>query len=193
MATITQPGLDGRLQEARLDAQELNRQLHQAEAGLQTALDEKRYAEAEDLKKAANALREPLLIAEAHVQALEAGVQALREHQQAEERAQREREAREQAAAAHGAALVDEQAAVEEMQSCTAEWEPAYQALRQAIAGARAAEERIYRARVSKHAAGIASGRLPEGYPTPSRAGIVAGRIEASQILSLIWRTERLL
>ncbi|MCQ4043858.1 hypothetical protein ACFOSC_26575 [Streptantibioticus rubrisoli] len=193
MAAKTAPSLDDKLIQARLEAQELNRRLHKAEADLEAAVSEKRYADAEELKKAADEIREPLLIAEAQVTALEAGVQAFREHQEAEERALRERQAREKATVDYQAAVEAEQVAIEQMQSHLAEVEPAFQALRRALSGAMEAEGRAHYARVSKHAAGIAAGTLHPDHPRPTPVNSVAARIQTNHLLSLIWRTERLL
>lgn len=187
MATKT-PTLNEKLAAAQLEEQELRRRLHVAETARDQAVTEGRYADAERLKTEANDIREPLLIAEAHVQALRAGVDAMNAHLEAERQAQAEREAREQASAEHDAAIEAERVEVEVAQRLWAEVEPAWGALVQVLQAVRAADARLYSTQVAKHSSGVRSGRLHPQHPAPSSQHLYSSRIEANEALAFVLR-----
>ncbi|WP_327069260.1 hypothetical protein [Kitasatospora sp. NBC_01302] len=184
--------LNEQLNLAQREAGGLRDRLSRAETDLAEALEERRYADAETLKGTADSLRQPAMIAQAHVQALETAVRALQEHQEQEERAARERQRRDQAAAMYEQAREAEAAALDDVARHMAEVPVAYEALQQAMAAAMAAEIRVGGARRDAHTAGVGAGHLPADYPVPPIPNNARARFEQHPLLGQILRNPRL-
>lgn len=181
--------LNERLTAAQREADALREQLCDAEFKQNAAVTAQDFAAAEEHKRRADAAREPLLIAEAHVRALTEGVQALDAHRMAEQQAEQLRQQREAAKAQYETFTAEEAEAVEQVQRYLAEVGAGYAAIRQAMTEAVAAEDRVDQARAKKWQAGVLAALLPEDYPRPRRSHMASTRFDNSQMLSLIQRT----
>ncbi|MFJ9903930.1 hypothetical protein ACIRVK_13665 [Streptomyces sp. NPDC101152] len=181
--------LQEKLAEARKEAQALRERLEGAEFELNKALEAKDYVTADRHKKAADEVREPLLVADAHVKALLAGVQELDQHRQAEQRAAQERQRREQAQRQFEEASAVEAEAMDEMDARIAEARAAYAALRQTMADAMAAQQRAGQARLEAHDWGKAAGYWAPDAARPALPNRATVLVEHNQVLSLVWRT----
>jgi len=186
MAALT---LNDRLGEARKEAAELREQLAHAESDLTAALEDQDYPAAERHKKTADELRQPVLIAEAHVKALIAGVQELEAHRQAEQRAAQLREQQEQARRQFEEATAREAAAMDEMDEHLAQLRAAYGALRQIVGDAIAAQQRAGQARLDAHHTGVAAGIWPQDAATPAMPNRASAYLDYSPVLLQIMRT----
>lgn len=186
MAALT---LNDRLAEARKEAAGLRERLAHAESDLAIALEDQDYAAAEGLKKTADELRQPVLIAEAHVKALLEGVQELEAHRQAEQRAAQERDRREQGQRQFEEATAREAAAMDEMDENLAQLRAAYGALRQIAGDAIGAQERAGQARREAHTAGINAGIWPPDMAPPAMPNRATAYLDYSPILLQIMRT----
>ncbi|QMU78887.1 hypothetical protein GXW83_27480 [Streptacidiphilus sp. PB12-B1b] len=185
--------LEQRLEQARHDAEQLREKLSEAEFQQQAAVAEKRYDDAAKHKAAGDAVREPLLIADAHVQALAAGIGELARHRAEEDRARQERERREQASAAYDRFKAEEAQALDDLGRLKAEIKATYAALRQTIGEAITAEQRAGQARQFAWEQGLVAGQLPEGYPRPPRMNDFASRVSGTGLAALVQRTPDLL
>ncbi|TKA11747.1 hypothetical protein [Actinacidiphila oryziradicis] len=192
MATMTAPKLNERLEQARKEAKGLREQLAFAESDLAKALEDRDYAAAEDHKKAADELRQPVLIAEAHVKALIAGAQELEAHRAAEQRATQEREQREQAGRQFEEATAREAQAMDEMNQHLAQLREAYVALRQIVSEAIAAQQRAGQARLDSHHAGIGAGIWAQDMPQPALPNHASVLIDYSPVLLQIMQNPQL-
>ncbi|WP_328746405.1 hypothetical protein OHT57_12705 [Streptomyces sp. NBC_00285] len=186
MAALT---LNERLAEAKHEAEGLREQLAHAETDLAAALEDQDFAAAERHKTTAEELRQPVLIAEAHVRALAEGVQELEAHRAAEQRAAQERVQREQAQTQFEEATAREAAAMEEMDEYLAQLRAAYGALRQIVGDATAAQQRAGQARLDAHYAGIAAGIWPQDAATPAMPNRASAYLDYSPVLLQIMRT----
>ncbi|MFC9631411.1 hypothetical protein ACFTY8_19470 [Streptomyces mirabilis] len=183
------PTLNERLAEAQREATGLREQLAHAESDLAVALEDQDYAAAERLKKTADELRQPTLIAGAHVAALIAGVQELEAHRVAEQRAAQERERREQGQRQLEEATAREAAAMDEMDEHLAQLRAAYGALRQIVGDAIGAQERAGQARIEAHTAGINAGIWPQDMAPPAMPNRATAYFDSTPILLQIMRT----
>lgn len=184
--------LAAKLAAARREAQEQRRQLETAEQDLAVALDERRYADAEKLKDTVDGLRQPVLIADAHVQALQAGVDALAAQQEADRRAQADRERREQAEGLMETARARQAEATDDVERLLQEIPVAFQELRRLMDEAEAAQVRAAQAMVDFHHAGVAAGHIDQGAPPPWGWNRATAWIEASPVLMAVRRTDHL-
>jgi hypothetical protein len=188
----TTPSLAERLAEAQREAQALNEKLSHAEHEQALAVEEKRFGDAERAKAAADEVREPLLVAQAHVQALQAGIAELERHRVEEQRAQAERERREQAEAHFQTSRAAEAEAEEEMRRLVAEVSAAYGALVQTMQAAQQAEQRLSQARLDVHEWGKAAGHFVQDAPRPSRPNFATARFEHTPVLAHVLREPHL-
>jgi hypothetical protein len=183
--------LNEALTEASRTAKELREQLAVAESDLALAIEDKRYADAEQHKAAADALRQPVLIAEAHVTALMAGQDELRRHREEEQRATQLRVAREQATVQFQAATEREADATEEVQRLMAEVPVALAALQDCMRSALDAQRRIHMARNDAHTAGIAAGVWAPDMPLPAAPNMASSRFETDPLWIAVMRAGR--
>lgn len=190
--TTTTPTLDQRLAEARREAEALRDRLAVADSELAEALEDRRYGDAETLKHAADELRQPLFIAEAHVKALEAAVQQLADHEAEHQRAQQARERRDQAAGMHERAREQEAEAMEDLDRALAEVPAAYRALVLIMQAAIQAERAVGQARYDGHSTGITAGLLPEGMPRPVPPNKASAKFDANPLLIQILKNPQL-
>jgi len=184
--------LDQRLAEARQEADTLRDQLAAADSALAEALEQRDYATAEGLKHAADELRQPLFIAEAHVKALEAAVQQLADHEAEQLRAAQARDRRDQAAAMYERAREQEAEAMEDLDRCLAEVGPMYAALAMTMQAAIQAEQAVGQARRDAHSTGTVAGLLPEGMPMPVNPNKASARFDRVAVLVEILKNPRL-
>jgi chromosome segregation ATPase len=184
--------LDQRLAEARQEADTLRDQLAAADSALAEALEQRDYATAEGLKHAADELRQPLFIAEAHVKALEAAVQQLADHEAEQQRAQQARDRRDQAAGMYERAREQEAEAMEDLDRCLAEVGPMYAALAMTLQAAIQAEQAVGQARRDAHSTGTVAGLLPEGMPMPVNPNKASARFDRVAVLVEILKNPRL-
>ena len=184
--------LDQRLAEARQEADTLRDQLAAADSALAEALEQRDYATAEGLKHAADELRQPLFIAEAHVKALEAAVQQLADHEAEQLRAAQARDRRDQAAAMYERAREQEAEAMEDIDRCLAEVGPMYAALAMTMQAAIQAEQAVGQARRDAHSTGTVAGLLPEGMPMPVNPNKASARFDRVAVLVEILKNPRL-
>ncbi|MDU8998204.1 hypothetical protein [Streptomyces mirabilis] len=180
------PTLNERLAEAQREATGLRAQLENAEVELANALEDQDYATAERIKKTADELRQPVLIAEAHVKALIAGVQELEAHRAAEQRASQLRDQQEQARRQFEEATAREAAAMDEMDQHLAQLKAAYAALRQIVGDAIAAQQRAGQARLDAHSTGVAAGIWAQDSARPSLPNRATAYIDYSPVLMQI-------
>jgi hypothetical protein len=190
--TVSAPTLASELASAQAKAQDLHTKLSHADAALREALDGSDYARAQVLKAEVDALRHTHLIADAHVQALQAGVEALRAVREAEERDAAERARQQQAHELYEAALGRENAALEEQNRLLADVGPAYEALRQIMREAIAAGDVAAQARRDGYHAGVTAGHIDAAAPAPHDANEARTRFEYSRMLLEILRTPEL-
>jgi hypothetical protein len=184
--------LDQRLAEARQEADTLRDQLAAADSALAEALEQRDYATAEGLKHAADQLRQPLFIAEAHVKALEAAVQQLADHEAEQQRAAQARDRRDQAAGMYERAREQEAEAMEDLDRALAEVGPMYAALAMTMQAAIQAERAVGQARYDGHSTGITAGLLPEGMPRPVPPNKASARFDANPLLVQILKNPQL-
>ncbi|MFF7884306.1 hypothetical protein ACH40F_29195 [Streptomyces sp. NPDC020794] len=182
------PTLNERLAEAQREAAGLREQLAHAESDLAVALEDQDYAAAERLKKVADELRQPALIAGAHVAALIAGVQELEAHRAAEQRASQLREQQEQARRQFEEATAREAAAMDEMDEHLAQLRAAYGALRQIVGDAIGAQQRAGQARLDAHHTGMAAGIWAPDSAPPAMPNRATAYIDYSPVLLQIMR-----
>jgi hypothetical protein len=183
-------GLAEKTAEAQRDAQALREKLEEAELRLNEALEDRRYADAETLKQRVDALREPVLIADAHLTALRAGLAALQAQQEADQQAAADRARRDQADVLMEAARTREAAARDDVERLLAEMPVAYAELRRMIAEAEAAQLQVQQAQADFHHAGVAAGHIDPAAPLPWGWNRATAWIEASPVLMTIRRTE---
>lgn len=179
-----------KMAEARRDARALHEQLAQAELELREALEDRRYADAETLKQRVDELRQPVLIADAHVTALDAGMAALRAQQQADQQAAADRERKAQAEGLMDIARGKEAEARDDVERLLAEIPVAYRELRRLMAEAVDAQNRAAQAMVDFHHAGIAAGHIDQGAPAPWGWNRASVWIESNPALMTVRRTE---
>lgn len=188
----TTVSLAERLEQAQREAQALRERLSHAEHERDVAVAEQRYADAERAKAAADEAREPLLVAQAHVQALQAGIAELQRHREDEQRAQAERERREQAEVLFEQAKAREAEALDDAQRLLAEVSVTYSALVEAMNAAVEVESRIYQARLDAWDTGKTAGHIPQEMARPSRPNMASSRFEQNPVLTQILRNPRL-
>lgn len=189
---MPQPTLADKLTEAQREADALNEQLAKAQSALNAALAAEDYPEADRHKQKADALREPVLVANAHVAALTAGAQELQRQQQADQRAAQEREQREQAKGLFEDAQHREAEAEDEVGQCLAELAAAWGALHRVMDAAFAAEQRQRQARLDGWQTGVAAGVWHPEMPRPALPNRVQALIEHSPLLTQVRRTPQL-
>lgn len=186
------PNIPEKLAEARREADELARQLAQAEADVALAVEEQRFADAEQAKARADGIRPHAALAQATVSALKQAADELDAHRREAERAEQERLQREQADAQHQDAKARRDAAQEDVQRLLAEIPAALDAVRAVIQEALMAEERLRNAQGDWHTSGIAAGHIDPTSPAPYPAQNVRARVERSQLLNAIYRNREL-
>ncbi|MFE2684037.1 hypothetical protein [Streptomyces mirabilis] len=184
------PTLNERLAEAQREATGLREQLAHAESDLAIALEDADYVAAERHKKTADELRQPALIADAHVKALIAGVQELEAHRAAEQRAAQLRDQQEQGRRQFEEATAREAAAMDEMDQHLAQLKAAYGALRQIVEDAFGAQQRAGQARIEAHTAGINAGIWPQDAAPPAMPNRATAYVDYSPVLMQIMRTD---
>lgn len=179
-----------KMAEAQHEARALHEQLAQAELELSEALEDRRYADAETLKQRVDALRQPVLIADAHVTALDAGMAALRAQQEADQRASVDRERKAQAESLMEIARGKEAEARDDVERLLAEIPVAYRELRRLMAEAEDAQNRTAQAMVDFHHSGIAAGHIDPTVPAPWGWNRATAWIESNPALITVRRTE---
>ena len=184
--------LTERLAQARREADDLRDRLAVADSELAEALEDRRYGDAEGLKQAADELRQPVYIAQAHVQALEAAVEQLAAHEREQLRAAQERDRRDQAAAMYEQAREREAETMEDLDRCLAEVGPMYAALALTMQAAIQAERAVGQARRDAHSTGTVAGLLPEGMPMPVDPNKASARFDRVAVLVEILKNPRL-
>lgn len=183
--------LTSALDEAQRKARELREQLAVAESDLAVALEDQRYSDADLAKARADDLRQPVLIAEAHVQALMAGQAELQRHREDEQRATQQRIAREQATVQFQAATEREALATEEVQQLMAEVPVALTALQDTMRAALDAQHRVHQARNDAHLAGQAAGIWDPTLPLPAAPNMASSRFDGDPLWAQIMRAGR--
>jgi chromosome segregation ATPase len=184
--------LDDRLTAARREAGDLRDQLAAADSKLSQALEDRRYGDAEGLRDAADALRQPLYIAEATVTALEAAVKQLADHEAEQQRATQERDRRDQALGMYERAREQEAEALEDLDRALAEVPAAYRALVLTMQAAIQAERAVGQARYDGHSTGTVAGLLPEGMPRPVPPNKASAKFDANPLLVQILKNPNL-
>ncbi|TKA13193.1 hypothetical protein [Actinacidiphila oryziradicis] len=190
-ATRTAPDLNGKLVEARSEAETIRGELSQAEADLAAALEVQDFRSAEEAKGRADAVRPHLALAEATERALGEAVHALGAHQRAEAETAA-RQAREEASRATlAAAMAAEREAEETARRCLAEALAGVDAVRDSLTAAKAAEVAGGDAR---QAANEARAELEGTAPSPHRVmpSWASSRIERSELLTAIYHRREL-
>ena len=184
--------LDERLTAARREADDLRDQLAAADSKLNEALEDRRYGDAEGLQHAADALRQPVFIAQAHVTALEAAAEQLAQHQREQQLAAQARDRRDQALGMYERAREQEAEALEDLDRALSEVPAAYRALVLCMQAAIQAEQAVGQARSDGHSTGTVAGLLPEGMPRPVPPNKASARFAASHLLTQILQNPQL-
>lgn len=189
-ATRTPPDLNGKLVDARSEAEALRGELTAAEADLAAAIEEQRFADAEEAKGRADAVRPHLALAEATERALGEAVHALGAHQRAAAEAAAQQARDEASMATLDAAMAAEREAEETARRCLAEALAGIDAVRESLTAAKAAELAGADARQAvNQARADLEGTAPLHRVMPNWA---SGRIERSEILTAIYHRREL-
>lgn len=186
------PNLQEKLTAAQREADELARELADAESAVALAVEEQRFADAEKAKATADAVRPHLALAQASVTALRQAAHDLDAHRRDAERAEQERIQREQAQQQMEEAAGRMRAAEDDVQRLLAEIGPALDAVRQIMHEAVLAEQRLGQARADGHTAGVAAGHVDPALPLPYPPRSVQSRLERDRLLYAIYHNKPL-